>query len=36
MTASASSGRRRMQLGLFMPNCSNAYSMSTYKCDLND
>jgi hypothetical protein len=25
--------RNRMQLGLFMPNCSYAYSISTYKPD---
>jgi alkanesulfonate monooxygenase SsuD/methylene tetrahydromethanopterin reductase-like flavin-dependent oxidoreductase (luciferase family) len=30
MSADAQAGRK-MQLGLFMPNCSNAYSMTTYK-----
>ena len=25
-----------LQLGIFMPNCSNAYSISTYKPDLED
>ena len=28
--------RNRMQLGLFMPNCSHAYSISTYKPDPTD
>ncbi len=31
--AAADGGKRRMQLGLFMPNCGTGYSMSTYKAD---
>jgi dimethylsulfone monooxygenase len=36
MSALQNNEPRRMQLGLFMPNCSNAYSISTYKPDPND
>ena len=36
MSEENSQSRNPMQLGLFMPNCSNAYSMSTYKPDPQD